>query len=206
MSDSGSSGVKLPVVIGIAAASAVLGIFGSLAGFWLLSNSASQTSAPKPETESSVEIEVAESSNGSETEEEEEDGYSSIQEKMDLYVRWNVSSYVVDANRECSYGDGYLDLQVNVTNLSQASIIAGEAYVIIEDLFGNELITLDTPIDDPIGSGATGTIGSPGASCWRLLNYGGDLRLKEMADPYSSTKVMFYLESLALESGEIVKF
>jgi hypothetical protein len=206
MSDSGSGGVKLPIVIAIAAGSVVLGMVGSLAGFWVLSNNESQSNSQQDDAGYSVEVEIVEDETTATEDQGDTDGSSSIQEKMDLYVRWDVNSYVVDANRECSYRDGYLDLQINVTNLSQAAIVAGEAYVVIEDLFGNELMTLNTPIDAQIGSNSTGTIGSTGSSCWDLGNYGDEFRLKEMADPYSSTTVVFYLESLALESGEIVSF
>ena len=206
MSETGSGGVKLPIVIAIAAGSVVLGMVGSLAGFWVLSNNDSQSNSQQDDAGYSVEVEIVEDETTATEDQGDTDVSSSIQEKMDLYVRWDVISYVVDANRECSYRDGYLDLQINVTNLSQAAIVAGEAYVVIEDLFGNELMTLNTPIDAQIGSNSTGTIGSIGSSCWSLGNYGDEFRLKEMADPYSSTKVVFYLESLALESGEIVSF
>jgi hypothetical protein len=204
VSEAGTGGVKLPIVIAIAAGSVVLGMIGALAGFTFISNNGSASNSgddsPTPSSEiAETEAEVSDTQGDS-------NSSNSIQDKMDAYVQWDVNSYVVDAARECTYRAGYLDMQINVTNLSEAAIIAGEAYVVIEDLFGNQLMLLTTPIDIQIASGETATIGSTGGTCWDLGNYGDELRLKEMADPYSATKVVFYLETLALESGEIVSF
>ena len=204
VSEAGSGSVKLPIVIAIAAGSVVLGMIGALAGFTFISNNDSTSNSG--DDSSTPSSEIAETEAEASDTQGDSDSSSSIQNKMDAYVQWDVNSYVVDANRECTYRAGYLDMQINVTNLSQAAIIAGEASVVIEDLFGNAIMSLNTPIDIQIASGATATIGSTGGTCWDLGNYGDELRLKEMADPYSATKVVFYLESLALESGEIVSF
>jgi len=204
MADTTRRTVGLPVVIAIAAGSVILGMVGSLAGFVLLTGNSPESSVEAASSTASSEAEATESNPLND--QDDTGSRDSIQDKMDLYVQWNVNSYVVDTGRECSYSDGYLDMQINVTNLSQAAIIAGEASISIQDLFGNEIMGLNVPIDRKIASGATETVGSTGGTCWGLGNYGGELRLKEMADPYSGTKVVFYLQSLALESGEILYF
>jgi len=204
MSELKPGGVGLPAVISIALGAAVLGAAVSFAGFALMSTNDQASNKPAANTAPTSEVAATEGETAGTK--DDTGARSSVDEKRDSYVRWNVGSYIVDSNRECSYRAGYLDVQINVTNLSEAAIIAGEAYVVIEDLFGNEMMSLNTPIDVRISSGATETIGSTGGTCWSLGNFGDELRLKEMPDPYSATNVTFHLTSLALESGEIVRF
>lgn len=178
MSDYGSPRSKPPVVLAVAAGVVLLGIIAWLGLFW----------------------------SNSQNDSEELDDYARWQEQMASHVQWDVDSYVVDPSRECEGFGGYLDVHINVTNVSQQAIIEGSGFVLIDDLFGNEMLVLAASIDTPLSSGETATIGSTGEDCWGLDQLdNGDL-LKEMADPYSSTNVRFFLVSITLESGETIFF
>ena len=210
MPEGESRGVSVSVVAVTAAVSAVLGAGIALGGFLFFSSSDPATPESEASAEMSpeaildqVELDIDVTVDGVVP---DATANSSVQDRMKDYVSWSVSSYVVDPNRKCSYREGYLDVQINVTNLSGSDILAGEASVAIQDLFGNEIMLLDTPIDARIPAGSSTTIGSTGSTCWSLGNFRDELRLKEMPDPYSSTKLEFYLSKLALDGGEVVTF
>jgi len=200
MSTDKPNGVGLPVVIAIAVGAAVLGAL-MVSGLNALDLGGSDKSDASREA-----VESPSSSTDTGTSDSETDGAGGSK-LADSYIRWAVSTYVIDGNRECAYSDGFVDVEIDVTNLSQGAIVAGEGFVAIEDLLGNELLLLNIPIDVKIPSGGTATVGSTGDTCFSLNQFISDqVRLKEMPDPYSSTRVRFELVKLALESGEVISF
>lgn len=122
-------------------------------------------------------------------------------------IGWRIVDYKVIRKDDCNYSAGYMKLTIEVTNNSGKRIVSMGSEAAISDLFGERLLTLDLPSDDPIGVGETALVGSTGGSCFPLNQFiDEEVRLMSMTDPMTTSKVVFSVQRIAFANGEIALF
>jgi hypothetical protein len=120
------------------------------------------------------------------------------------HLKYRVSQYTV-TNASCSYSDGTLEMIVDFTNLSDKKIIAVSASAKINDVFDEQIMSLNMSTDEAIAPGATIKAGSTGSSCWSLSDYDADeQRLMEM--DLKTTRVVVSVSKIAFADGEVLEF